>query len=287
MECGQILKNLRQERWNIRDENGKRITYEGKRATKENIALLADMTIKSLTEIEEGITVLPSFIKVEAIIAALSKFKEVNFFDRQMVLNCYGYQVRNLVPSETEVKQASEIWKYDYQNIWYPAYLVDIIHHICAWNDNATKLLGLSKSDLFRDEFANIDILDVIFKIAPKYLEIQNQNDFLVGLFRTMKSEYLPYLGEAWCYNWLKSAFQRYPQFEKYWRFAEIGEITDVHLSYQPPIEIKIRSTGKQLKFQVVAVGFVNDPRFRIAQWIPIDENTTLECIRWKNEELT
>lgn len=277
---GQRLRELRVERFLLK------VKFNGKKATKEYIAEFAGVTSKSLTAIEDGITKQPAREIIEAILDILSKFKEVEMMDKYNILAAYGYKAPIVPPSQEEGGRARKNWEQAYEKIWYPAYLVDIIHRLWAWNKYAPRLLGLKYNDpQVKEKFYNVDILDVIFKLAPQHIEITNRADYLPGLIYTMKSQFQPFINEPWYLKWVLDAQNRYPEFKNLWEKTPDNLLAPSTMGNQVPIAIRIKSESEILRFQLTAVGFANDPRFIVAQWIPIDDITAIKCLLWMKQD--
>ncbi len=281
---GKRLRELRLERWGMKNEDGRRITIDGRRSTKEYMAEYAGISTKSLTEIEDGVTKQPARKTIDLILDILGQFHEIDWVTRQSISAAYGYKLPVAPPTQIEGQWARHNWEKANSEIWFPAYLVDIIHRLWGWNKFAPRLLGLSPSDAKLTRFAQVDILDVLFKLSSSYVEIVNRDEYIPSLIVTMKAQFQPYLGEIWYTEWVKEAQNRYPEFRRLWSEIDDEEILPYAMGNPTPIKIRIKSALDILKFQLMAVGFANDPRFIVAQWIPVDEFTALQCLLWKKQ---
>lgn len=285
MNPGEEIRKLRLERWNLQDsQTGKRIKVDGERASKENIALNAGITSRTLTDIEDNITQQPAQRIIEAIFQILDRYKTINWYTKRDILGAYGYRLAIIPPSEEEGKRACESWERASSEYWFPSYLVDITHRIWAWNRFAPRLLGIrSQNDPRINEFRGINLLDLNFDLVPRYVRIINRDECLSSFVDTLKALFQPYHGEEWCHQWLNNARARYPEFALLYDRSPNRHLSSPEAANQIPI-ILATSDDRQLKFLVNSGQYANDPRFAIAQWMPLDDFTTSTCQQWKAE---
>lgn len=272
---GKLLHELRRSRQDRKKKYGSR----------EHIASLAEIEPRTLSAIELGYTKQPSREILERILNALDSIDRVTLEQRHEVFAAYGYQKPYPIPNPNEIQLARKEWDSAYfRTVWYPAYLVDVAQRLLDWNPYAPKLLGLKSSDPRLRDFHGVDILDVTFKLSPRFIEIVNQTDYVPALIHTMKIQFQPYQHETWYLPWVQRAKTRYPLFAELWDAVPDSEPLPMSLGNKIPIEIRIPPDSDVLTFQLVAVGFSNDPRFFVAQWIPVDEMTALKCLLWKKQ---
>ena len=132
--------------------------------------------------------------------------------------------------------------------------------------------------------FEDITIFDLTFGLVPQLVTIENQGEYLSDLVRTMKSEFRPYRDEFWYVKRIREARKKYPEFEKLWDAIPDNDLSPCGMGNVIPIVLRVPHEGV-LKFRLLGVHFANDRRFRVVQWIPVDEITALKCLVWKQEE--
>ena len=116
--------------------------------TIENIATDSEITYKTLQGIETSITKSPSPDTIRRILDALDAVAPLPLKERQEVLGAYGYQKPYPLPNQAEINSAIQEWKETYQDVPYPAYLVDCGQRLLDWNQYAPRLIGLKSDDL-------------------------------------------------------------------------------------------------------------------------------------------
>lgn len=273
MNCGEKLEMLRKARQN----------RAAKQGSREHIANLAGIETRSLALIELGTTQQPSREVLEKILNALDHLHPLLFFEKQEILQCYGYKSSFPIPTQSEIEWAKSEWRKVYETISFPAYLVDCIHRLLDWNEYAPRLLGLLPSSPELNVFKDKDVLDLLFQIAPQYVEILHAHEYIYSLIKTMKSEFALFVGEPWINDWINRAGKRYPQFRTVWNSIPDSVSTPI-IGNQVPLVLKSPHLTKPLIFHLTAVRMSGDPRFTIAQYIPFDDFTNLQCMLWRSE---
>ena len=97
-----------------------------------------------------------------------------------------------------------------------------------------------------------------------------------------------PYINEPWYDECIDTAKQTYPDFQHLWDNTLLVDDEDnksdldyiLELCNNVPIKLRIPNMGK-FHFQLVRITFVNDSRFWVVQWIPVNEITALKCLVW------
>jgi transcriptional regulator with XRE-family HTH domain len=250
-----------------------------------NLALDISSTAKTLSRIENDTTEQPSRELIQSIFDALDTYLPVKFKDRHFVFSAYKYKLSFPLPSPSETEEAIKHWRDTYSIVPFPAYLVDFSQRLLEWNRLAPRLLGINYDNPQTSLFENVTIFDVTFGLASKFVEIVNREEYIPELIRTMKSEFIPYVGEPWYEPRISEAKQKYPEFAKIWNSLPDGEnLIAPELGNTIPISIKPSEKEGLLRFRLLRVDFATDPRFRVVQWIPIDEITHLQCMIWIKE---
>ena len=256
---------------------------KARKETIANIATDAGITYKSLSEIETGTTKQPSRETLQKILNALDEISPLQADDLQIIYGYYGYKKHNPLPTNKEIERACDYWKNFYGDIPYPAYLVDFGQRLLDWNKFAPRLLGMKYENPKLQAFQGITIFDLAFTLANGLVKIGNREAYLKNLIHIMKSEFQPYQDEIWYPGLIKQVGQRYPEFQKIWdglpefiKPPTTGNIITLHVN-----------SDDVLKFHLIGTAFIDDQRFRVVQWIPIDEKTITVCTLWQQDELS
>lgn len=133
--------------------------------------------------------------------------------------------------------------------------------------------------------FKNITTFDLAFNTTYKAaLMIENRADFLPQMVYVMKREFAPFRSEAWCIECIEKAQEDYPELKQLWDIIPDEGLQALGLRTMGPIHLQV-ANGNRLKFQLLGTDFAFDPRFRIVQYIPLDEATMRQCLEWMEEE--
>ncbi|MBN1875183.1 MAG: helix-turn-helix transcriptional regulator [Anaerolineae bacterium] len=256
-----------------------------RKKTIEHIAMDSEITYKALSDIERGITKQPSRETLYRILEALDRYASVSAEDWQTVFGAYGYKKPYPLPTEEEIEKARKQWHKDYGHITHPAYLIDFSQRLLDWNKYAPRLLGLRSDDMRLRHFQDVTIFDVTFGLSPKFIKIVNQDEYLPSLVYVIKSELQPYKNEPWYAKCVSTAQERYPDFKKLWESFHDDDFQASLAGLSLPIVLNFPESSLTFTFQLVRIDFVADERFRIVQWIPVDEITMRKCLEWAQEE--
>ena len=188
----------------------------------------------------------------------------------------------NPLPNEKEIEWAREYWKKFFGDIPYPAYLIDFGQRLLDWNKFAPRLLGMKYNDPRLQAFQGITIFDLTFTLANGLVGIVNREGYLKNLIHIIKSEFHPYQDELWYPGLIGQVKEKYPEFQKIW--DELPE--SVHPPSTGNIITLHVSSDNIFKFQLIATDFIDDKRFRVVQWLPIDDKTMQICSLWQQEEI-
>lgn len=249
---GQVLRRLRQERG----------------LSIESLAAEADLTTVALSHIERK-SVRPQRENLLRILGVLENVSPLLLADRQAILAAFGYRDNPGLPNAGDIETAVAAWRRTYQDASVPAYLVDIAQRIHDWNDLCLLLLGERRENL-----DGLTVFDLLFSdFAQRRLPVTNAAEVLDKTVAMMGNEFQAYAGQPWVEECLQSARQAYPLF---------GQVYD-RVSQEVPTPIAIRTIepvcfagpqGTQLRFRIVGVDLVSDPRFRAVQYVPLDAPT-------------
>ncbi len=266
---------------------GQRLRVIRKRCgeTIENIATDAEITYKTLSEIERGITKQPCRENLNAILEALEQCGEVSTEDWQAVFEAYGYKKPCPLPVGTEIERAKQQWRVDYGHVTHPAYLIGFSERLLDWNKYAPRLLGLRYNDIRTRCFEGATMFDVTFNFSQGFITIENQAEYLLNYVYMTKSGLLPYKDESWYARRILTAQRKYPIFKQLWDSFPDDSFKTAFAGISIPIVLRLPEESDSLTFQFVKVAFAADERFLIIQWIPLDEITMRRCLAWVREE--
>lgn len=274
---GSQIRRLREERHYTKDGKHRRLSMEV-------LADKAGLDYRAVFDIEHGKTRRPSWDTLVRLLDALNEFLPVSPDDRAGVFSCYGYRSAPPKPTDGECQAAALEWQREYQHIKLPMYLVDFTQRLIAWNEFAPRILGMTSDQAEIQQFKDITTFDLAF--GARYIaasRIVNGDEFLPLLIRTIKAEMQEFRNEAWYIELIQDASERYPLFKELWNAAPDVQ-PPVSVRQHGPIAIR-HSDGAILKFQLLGIDFVNDPRFRVVQYHPVDEPTMQAWNAWIQEE--
>ena len=265
---GQLLRDLRRNRGE----------------TLADIATDAEITFKTLQSIETGSTKSPSFARLSRIVEALDAISPVPIKERHQIFAVYGYRKSYPLPNQREIDGAIQEWKEKYQNVPYPAYLVDCGQRLLDWNKYAPRLVGLRNTDVQTQEFSGVTIYDIMFQISNNFVEMIDREEYFEDLIRTIQSEDSAFHVEDWYQEHLNETRERYPEFGDIWDRVANKDNFEFELGNNIPIKLTIPGTGS-VSFRLLKIIFASDARFFVVQWIPVDEFTMIQCLLWVKEE--
>lgn len=272
---GEKLRALRRER---RDKHAKRLTIE-------RLAEEVGCDYRTLSDIERGIAQRPPLETLHRILNTLSKFAPVSTEDKNIVLNAYGYHSILDFPTPDEIEKACRDWNERYHHLRLPSYLViSLSQQLLSWNRYAPLILGIKYGASELETLKGITILDLAFN--PQFIaasRIENGEEFLPKLVRIIKSEMQLFRYESWYQDFVAENSQKYPLFKTIWESLP-DDLPSVDVRTIGPVHVR-HPNGKLLKFQLLGIDFVDDPRFRAVQYHPVDSVTLSEWNTWVEQE--
>lgn len=154
---------------------------------------------------------------------------------------------------------------------------------LLEWNPAALRLVGLRVADRRAQHFQNATTFDLAFGLAQRFVEIENDAAYRRSFVHTLKRELRPYVAEPWCGRCIVAAQQRYPEFKQLWESEHAPETVSL-TGRTVPLKLRLSGSASTLTFQSLKSSFVGDARFRIVQWIPVDEVTMHICVTWMRD---
>lgn len=257
---------------------------ENRRMSQRILGELSGVGKSWVGRFERGETEQPQYNRLSAILDALNDKQPIPIQDREWIMASFRFGDQYPIPSKSEIAVAQDEWENSYANIPYPAYYVDCSQRLLDFNVFAPKLVGLTKGDPRTKDFENITIFDLLFNVAPKYVEIVNPAEYVPDLIRSMKTQELRYRSESWYDSYIENVKEKYPGFAIMWDSVAYDELNPLSLGNNIPIQLAVPSAGL-LTFRLVPISFNADPRFQVVQWIPMDLKSMLQCVTWVLEE--
>ncbi len=103
----------------------------------------AELGTGYLQRVESGKVAQPGRATLERILAAL----EARYSERREVLELFGYAVATPPPTEEEIAWARAVCRRELHEVAFPAYVLDCMHRLIAWNRHVPRLLGVAPDD--------------------------------------------------------------------------------------------------------------------------------------------
>jgi len=234
----------------------------------EDLAYKADITPLALSNIELK-SAKPQRETLIRILIALEAASSVPVLVRRELLELHGYTDAPSVPNQTDIDRAVEVWQAPFKDAPFPAYLVDFTQRIHDWNDQALVFVGKHKEDL-----AGFTLFDLLFSPQTRGMAVlENEEEIVTKTVAHMREEYLPFAGTEWCTRLLNEQFSRYPRFKHLYDTVPPLETQSIDIRGMEPA-IFSGPEGTSLKFRIVGIDIVSDPRFRAVQYVPLDSQT-------------
>lgn len=245
----------------------------------DDLARWAGVSRTTLSHLENDVSEHRSKKTIENILKALDAVKPLTAVERKAFLAAFGYCDEDSLPTTADIGKAVQAWQDLFKESHQPAYLVDYAQRIHDWNDLALRLLGIEDKHLIP---ADITVFDLTFNpVLQRGIVLLNAEDFMPHMIAVTKSEFLPFLETDWCRKCLEKAWADYPVFKHLWDSVPDSALPNVNVHAMGPLLLRDRDDPeRQLSFQLLGTDLVQDPRFRIIQYMPLDEETSLRCFR-------
>ena len=265
-----------------------RLLRKNRRLSIEAVAAEAGITSAALSRIETGLVMQPELKTLEKIhdvftgekIDNVFTSEELPFTEWAPVLEGFGYSSYKGLPSPSDIRQATKTWATPLRMFPLPAYLVDYAQRVHAWNDVALRFLGISNDS---QELNNLTLYDLAFDCRfQSAFEIKARDEFILHMVTILKSEAVPLMAEEWCIKCINDAKSKYPEMREIW-----DNIPDENLMSSPvrtmgPITLAFDSANI-VQFNLLGTDLVSDHRFRVIQYIPLNEETAQKCFEHFN----
>ena len=246
-----------------------RALREAQHRTQLWVELEAELGTGYLQRLESGRVEQPERPTVDRILDALG----ARFTERREVLELFGYTVRAEPPSEEDVAWARGLSSGELSAFPFPAYVLDCVPRLIAWNDAFPTLIGASPGGPLPRWLAEPSFLAAWFdQRSPLHQVVVEPDVFLPAMIRAFRHEMRPYRREVW-FAGLLAELMALPLFAAHWSAVEQESPPVGAARAQVPLQIRAPN-GEVLQFRLSAEPFTRDARFRFVYYFPADVTT-------------
>lgn len=247
-----------------------RLLRETAGRTQFDVELDASLGIGYLQRLELGKVRRPERETLERILAALG----AGFAERGEVLGLFGYTIPFAIPDEAEVGWAVDAFQAESRETPFPAYLLDCVHRLLAWNSLVPELYGVVRQDLAASPIPRL-FFDPSYGIAPLVI---NAESFFAAQIRVLLYERQRCGDDDW-YAGFIDEMRHVSAFDHYWlqQSADIPVIQPM----RPRALLHLATSRGAARFRLIAEVFSQDPRFRVIHYLPADPATAHLCLSW------
>lgn len=268
----------------------------------------ADLGTGYLQRVEAGRVSQPGRATVERVLDALG----ARYSERREVLELFGYIVATPLPTDDEIAWARASCGAELHDVPFPAYLLDCLPRLLAWNQFVPRLLGDGGQDAVRSGvdsgrtvgrpvqrsarqpsaaggtgeavlrgLAGRSLVELWFDPAsPLSALVAEPETFLPALIRAMRWEMQRFSAEPWLLAMLTEMQATLPRFRAYWARAEQEPVPIIAARVLAPAVLAVPGVGR-LRFRLVSEPLVRDARFRLIYYVPADPATMRQCAAW------
>jgi hypothetical protein len=218
---------------------------------------------------------------VERILDALG----ARYSERRDVLELFGYVVATPLPTPDEIAWARASCQHELHDVPFPAYVLDCLPRLIAWNRFVPRLLGSRPGQAILESLVGRSMLAPWFDpTSPLGALVAEPEVFLPVLIRALRYEIERYRQEPWLVEMLARLQAELPRFRQYWAQAEQSPAPISSARVLVPVKLAVPGVGP-LQFRLVAEPLVRDTRFRLVYYVPADPPTMRQCAAWATEE--
>lgn len=234
-----------------------------------------------LQRVESGRVAQPARATLERILDAL----DARYSERREVLERFGYTVATAPPDEDEIAWAYNACRRELHEVPFPAYLLDCVHRLIAWNRYVPCLFGIDAGDPSLGGLARGSLLAAWFDPESPLAELPAEpEEFLPALIRALRYEMQQFRTEEWYEGLLQHLQDDLPRFRHYWERVE-QEPAPVTTAARALVPVRLRVPGAgRLQFRLSSERFSRDARFRVVYYFPGDPDTMRQCAAWATE---
>lgn len=229
-----------------------------------------------LQRIESGRVAQPGRALLERILTAIG----ARYSERREVLEQFGYALSTPPPDASDTDWARSFCQPELDEAPFPAYALDCLHRLIAWNAQVPRLFGLQRIDPKLAELNGRSILEAWFDSrSPLSHLVAEPEVFLPALIRAFRSEMEPFRAEAW-YPPLLQSLLALPRFKQIWDRIEQESTPVSSARALVPVRLNVPEVG-EMQFRLSAEHLVRDARFRLIYFFPSDLPTMQQCAEW------
>ena len=244
------------------------------------VEIEAELGTGYLQRLESGKVAQPGRATLERILTAL----ETRYSERREVLELFGYTVTTTLPTAEETVWACAVCQRELHEVPFPAYVLDCIHHLIAWNDYVPYLFGMAPDDPTLGGLARQSLVASWFDgDSPLAALVAEPDVFFSALIRALRYEMQRFRTEAW-YESVFAKLQRLARFRHYWGVVEHEPAPASAARALVPVRLVLPGTGP-LEFRLSSEHFVRDARFRLVYFFPADPVTMQQCAAWVSQK--
>ncbi len=239
----------------------------------------AELGTGYLQRIESGRVAQPGRVMLERILAAIG----ARYSERREVLEQFGYTLSTPPPDSAETAWARAFCQPELDEAPFPAYALDCLHRLIAWNAQVPRMLGLQRIDPNLEQQIGRSILEAWFDPSSPLSHLVAEPDvFLPALIRAFRSEMEPYRGERW-FPPLLERLLALPRFRVNWDRIEQESTPVSSARALVPVRLRVPGVG-EMQFRLSAEHLVRDARFRLIYFFPSDLPTMQQCAEWASQ---
>jgi transcriptional regulator with XRE-family HTH domain len=232
-----------------------------------------------LQRLESGKILQPERTTLVRILAALG----ARYSERRDVLERFGYLAPTTPPSEADSAWARALCQHELHDVTFPAYVLDCMHRLIAWNRSVPHLFGVHPDDATLGRLSGSSLLAAWFNPAAPLAPLVAEPDvFLPALIRAMRYEMQRFHTEPW-WTTVMAGLLALPRFRHYWEIVE-GETAPASAARAlVPVRLNVPGAGSLL-FRLSSEQFTRDARFRLVYYFPADAATMQQCAIWETQ---
>jgi transcriptional regulator with XRE-family HTH domain len=266
-----------------------------------------------LQRVEAGRVAQPGRATVERVLEALG----ARYSERREVLELFGYIVATPLPTDDEIAWARASCGAELHDVPFPAYLLDCLPRLLAWNQFVPRLLGgvgqdadagragsgigvagvtpsrwpvrqasvpRGTGDAVLQALVGRSLVELWFDPAsPLSALVAEPEAFLPALIRAMRWEMQRFSTEPWLLAMLAEMQATLPRFRDYWQRAAQEPVPIIAARVLAPVVLAVPGVGR-LRFRLVSEPLVRDARFRLIYYVPADPVTMRQCAAWATD---
>lgn len=243
----------------------------------------ADLGSGYLQRVESGRVSQPERPTLERILTALGS----RYSERRDVLEMFGYTVATDPPTEDDIAWAREVCRHELHTSVFPAYVVDCMVRLIAWNQYVPHLIGVEQDSPLLQELTERPLLASWFDPGSLLARLVTEPDiFLPSMIRAFRSELQQVGDEPWSRELVANLLETLPYFRKYWESVESEPAPATATRALLPVRLNVPDAGV-LEFRLTVEHFTRDARFRVVYFLPSDPAAMRQCAEWAAESVT